>query len=655
MTPTPPQAAPASGAVRLALLAGCAFLLLCASVDAIWSGSGDFAHHYALVARIAQFWQLPPGVDPSLGEMNYYPRGGHILAAIIGTPLHSPLLGMHLTGLLSAFGVWAALAAILLTLPRRSAAAAAAILAALLIVNRFGLRLDLHGGEVVGNYFFSQLVAQSLSAAALLAALLMERRQLAPLLRHGFLIGAIYLLAGVHLLPPSQLLGFLLALIGLDLLLAARSAGAWRWRTAAPAAGAMLLAVLLLYSHPSFRAMKELSLNNGELHIRHFPGMGSIFAYCLLLLATSALLLARWIRLDQWGKSARFLAFKYFALYGMAVAGMCLTQLLALKMGHGSEYAVKKHMFTLNSLFLIQLALLAVGRFQARLRADAAPDARPAGALHAYLLLPLLASTAFLCLKPSNKLIDASDAVALEQQLTLRRDLVLTKTPGKYVYVLDFEGMPPMISYLMTIGVFGTPRTNNSMDVFMGQPLTESELVGTVLASPRSFYGKLDACRRPGNNDLIAILDGACVIQELHAEREVIGLASDDGPPNCVLQGFSGAEGGGRWTDQRQAALKCPVPHLGGVPARSAQLETTAFLNERVPAQRLSLALAGQPAVEYRYDAAQPSRQIALALPAGADWLEVRLTLPDAVSPKQIGLSGDSRQLGLLIKNIRFK
>lgn len=652
----------ASGAIKLGLLLVATLFLLCSNADALWGSSVDVAHHYALVARIAEFWQLPPGMDPSLGEMNFYPRTSHILAAILGALFHSPLIGMQLLTLLSVIALWAGVIAILLSLPRTSAWTGAAILAAVLILNRRFLHLEVHGLEVVGNFFFSQLVAQGFLFGALLLALLMERQKLKPILRHAFLIGAVYLLAGMHLLPASQLVCFLAALIGLEFLIHCKHASgglsglvsAANLRTATIGAALMLAAALVLYFHPSFSAMKEISKNNGGLSIKHFSTMGAIFIYCLVILATSGLMLLQWIKLDHWAANRKFLALKYLALYGLAAAGLCLTQLLALKMGQGSEYAVKKHMFALNSIFLIQLSLLPLAALHAR--KVHAPAAGPDGVFHTYLLLPLLTMTAFFCVAPAGKSLDTSDVVTLEHQLTLRRDMLLSQVPGKHVYVLDFPGMPPVISYMMTIGVFKTPRTENGMDVLRGQPLTEPALVGTLLAAPDSHYGKLKECRQPGSNERVAILDGACVTGKMWMGRSFIGLRDVDGPPNCIFDGFSSAESGGRWTDQKQASLKCPIPEIKGKLARTVRLETSAFLHGKVASQRVSVSFNGGPATEYLYDMEHPRSLIELALPATKEnRFEMRFSLPDAVSPKQIGLSEDGRRLGISVKSIEFK
>lgn len=70
-------------------------------MDSIWPGSPDLAHHYALVARIAEHWILPATFDQTLGEMNFYPRYSHIAPALAGSLFGSPLIGLKLVSLIA--------------------------------------------------------------------------------------------------------------------------------------------------------------------------------------------------------------------------------------------------------------------------------------------------------------------------------------------------------------------------------------------------------------------------------------------------------------------------------------------------------------------------------------------------------------------------
>ena len=647
-TPVPPIS-PVSGAVKVAIGVGAVILLLCVGIDTIWATSSDFSHHYALVARISQLWILPPGVDPSLGEMNIYPPNSHILAAMLGWLVHSPLLGMHLLTLLSMMGAWAGLGALMLTLPRRAALGTVALLALLLLLNR-ALRLDIYGIEDIGNFFFAQLVAQALMLGVLVAALAMERRAVAPLLRHGFVLGSIYLLAGTHLLPAVQLVCVLLALVGLEWLLQGRR-GRREWLlSTALALAYMAAAVLLLIKHPAYAAMKTISANDGSLTLRVFSNMPSIAAYCVVIALLSAWLAFGWLRMERRGEGRDWLALKYIGLFGLAATGLCLLQLVLLHFGQGSEYAVKKHAFTLNSVFLVELALLPA----LRLGRAAAPHPLW-DVMHGALALPLLIATAFLTTTWHRGSLDTSDAVALEHKLELRRDLVLQSQAGKYVYVVEIPGMPPTMSYLLTIGVFGTPRTMNSLDVLSDRPLTEIPLIGTFITGADSNLGRMKECLLPGSNSELALVDGACATKQSARGRQRIGMTTIDGQPNCTLEGLGGGEEGGRWTVATEAILNCPVPIPEGAAPRTLVINANAFLHGDRK-QRLRVSLNGGAAKEFLFVSQQPPPLVELKLPADANgMLKIHLTMPDSVTPQALGLGGDARQLGVIIKSLEFK
>ena len=81
MNSTPSTLSPPSRGLQICLLALAAIFLIVKYMGSMWSDSVDLAHHYALVARIAEYWGLPAGVDPTLGEMNFYPHTSHAMAA----------------------------------------------------------------------------------------------------------------------------------------------------------------------------------------------------------------------------------------------------------------------------------------------------------------------------------------------------------------------------------------------------------------------------------------------------------------------------------------------------------------------------------------------------------------------------------------------
>lgn len=201
------------------LLALAVIALTCIFAQKVWGDPVDMAHHYALVLRLTESGNHAFPFDPSLAEMNVYPRLSHQLAATIGRWLGSPLMGMQTLGALSMVTIWAGLMWLLTGLPQRVALAASGMLVLLLALNRHVIGMPLYGDELIGNYFYPQLLGQALCVAVMVASASLARRGIHVWLRYGVLVVAMYLLAGVHPLPALLLLMLLGWMIVTDLLL----------------------------------------------------------------------------------------------------------------------------------------------------------------------------------------------------------------------------------------------------------------------------------------------------------------------------------------------------------------------------------------------------------------------------------------------------
>ncbi|MBV8123709.1 MAG: hypothetical protein JO370_06465, partial [Paucibacter sp.] len=392
---------------------------------------------------------------------------------------------------------------------------------------------------------------------------------------------------------------------------------------------------------------------DGALFPALFSTTASIAVYCVLILVISASLIWTWVRMERGLARSHFLALKYIGLFGLAAASLCLLQIVLLQLGQGSAYAVKKHIFALNSVFFAEAALLPLLRWP-RLRT--APGGKDGSLFYEALALPLVTAVAFLSLIHHPPYLDASNVASLEHQLELRRDLSLPPHPGKNVYVVDVPGMPGGIQYMMSIGVFATPRTANSIDVLASRPLSEPDLVGVIIAGPRSTYGQMQDCLLPGSNDQLAVVEGVCAEKELRKGRRHIGFTTEDGQPACVLTSFGGAEEGGRWTTGTEASIECHVPQIGDAAARSVTLDGAPFLAGALTRQRVTLSVNDGPAHSFTYAPGAPPPALTLPLPANTeDKMVLHLALPDAVSPKQLGMSDDVRQLAWMLRTVDFQ
>ncbi|WP_426177091.1 hypothetical protein [Massilia sp. TWR1-2-2] len=648
--PVPP-AIPASA--RLALLAISVLVLLMMNMDTMWATSVDLAHHYALVVRLSDLWTLPHALDPSLGEMNVYPRLAHQTAAILGRLAGSPLLGLQIVTVLSLLLFWAAVAWIVQTLPRAAAIATALMLAALMMLNLSTLQMQVHGDEVAGNFFFSQLAAQGFVMAVIAACMTLDAAGHPSWLRNVLLAGAVWLATSIHLMPALELLCVMGVLVTLDLL------QLWRQRrtgfpVAGVLAGALLLAALvLLATHPAFRAMSSISINNGAMFTNHLGSVKAVLNYSVLITALSGAIVWRWLVLERRENNRALLALKYVGSYGLAVSGLCLLQALAWKFGFGSEYAIKKYVAALNSVVLLELALLPV-LFVRALRLPAAAGGNGVAAIvHAWLLPSALTAFAFhVAIAPAVKIIDISELASLEQQLILRRDLLIPAHPGRFTYVAGVQRLPPHLAYMMSIALFQTPRSANAASILTNRALIDWTMVGSIVTSEGSYMDKQD-CRRAPPAQGIAVMDGRCLERRMGVQRTRIEFGGPQ-PGACTLQGFGDREQYSTWTIAMEASMSCPVPLIAGKAPSHIEIDAAAFLN-KVASQRAIVSVNGAAPMTFVFDAAEPKKITVPLTGTVGEQVEIRLTLPDARSPQELGLSGDQRKLGLALRALEFK
>jgi len=653
MSQNPPTVIQTSTTLHILLFFLTIAFLLIRSIDSIWGGGVDLAHHYALVARLTEFWNIPYLGDPSLGEMNYYPRASHVLAAVVGRLLGSALLGMQVITLLSIILIWSSLVYIVLSLPKNTHLIAAFFLSAILWANHRYFHIELHADEVSENFFYAQLVAQAFVIFSVALMLYCDRRGIRPELRHIFLAVAVYIATGIHLLPALELLFFFIALAAIDLYRQAIP-GKFSVRAGSFTVFLILAAIAALALHPSISTMRSLSKNNGDIFIHYIQSMRAISVYCALHVVSSIIILRFWFLLGQGKRSRQLIALKYIGVYGLSVSGLCLLQIIALRLGHGSEYAVKKYLFALNTALLIELSMfISLAKFKFGFIIARSGNFYTASA---YLLAPLLIVSAFLCVTPVAASLDTSDLVALEHRLLLRRDLSIPSTPGKFDYVYGIDGLPSQVAYMMSIGVLKAPRAQDVVPNFAlpGWWINDWNRIGTIVTSEYSNLDQDPACRRAAPVQSLVMLDGACLAKWYGSPR-VIGFSSKDGLGICRTVGLSSPENFGTWTDRSAASLSCPVPIISGKAPTELQIDSWGFL-DHVAVQRVLVGVEGAPAVEYRFDVGHPMHLISLALPKNlGKEVQVNFILPDAISPKQLGLSQDARQLGISIKRIEFK
>ena len=636
-------------------------LMIGSKSGALWTDSVDLAHHYSLAERLSETGTWVGRVDwrgdrydGSLSEMAEYPRGAHILAAVAGRILGSTLIGMQVVALLAVIGTWAGFAAAISTLPHQSATVAASTTAILLATSKIWLHLPVHGDEIVGSYFFAQLVAQCVEIWVVVVLIILIRRGSPSGLVIGLAIAAVAVIGCFHLLPAVELLAFVGCWLAFDLLSAGHDRAGWL-RGLAAAAATMIAGATVILLHPSFDAMRRISENNGVLDIPFVDRPATLVALALAAGLASIAVLMAWRNRFAGADHA---AVKLLALHGIAVALVALAQFVAWRLGFGSEYAAKKYAYGLFSAPLIDAGLAA-----ALAPWRQWPSWLPAASRFSPIAFSVVA---FFSVLPAGEMTGLARIVALEGQIKLLRDTRLPWSDGRADIVVGLDGISSRISYLLSIGVLRMPRDKpgdgivQSGAILQNNTVNDLSSVGTVITSISSVPYDIPACREFVSANGLALVNAACIADWFRRHDVCDGRVQFGAGSSYPLRitGFSAAETTGRWTDGPTAVFRCAWPGIGRRAPTRVSLDMTAFLaaSRGLSEQRVTISIDGGIMIEHRFRAGADRQTVDVPLGpnVGSD-LVIRFALPDAAVPAALGISRDPRRLGVQVHSVTFE
>jgi hypothetical protein len=125
--------------------------------------------------------------------------------------------------------------------------------------------------------------------------------------------------------------------------------------------------------------------------------------------------------------------------------------------------------------------------------------------------------------------------------------------------------------------------------------------------------------------------------------------------PADALRGFSGTEPFGRWTDGNEASFACTLPPKNASVPSTVRIATSGFVIAG-HTQRVLVSVNGSKAVEEHYVPDQTTKVTDVPLPnSPGEELLVTFSLPDAVTPKELGLNSDTRKIAISVRSIEFK
>lgn len=599
----------------MATLAGLALLIYYGKFIQL---TGDFIYHYLLVDEIMRNGFVRHAA-PNLGVMSVYPSGAHWLAALIGWAFGSGLVGIVIVSILS---VYLCYLLILEIIGRNQIANVALAVAAFLLLRGTN---SLIGWEVSINYFYSQLVTDVFLFAALLW--LSKDRDLLHQAAFTAIVGAVAMC--IHALGPIHLMG------AGTLLVLYRSLKQWHDTKRFPRAAAGIVAGLviadlaILALHPSFRAMRSISENDGYLE----------FGYTHLFLVTMLCALAGGLNLwRHWRGRAQAID----AVIGCAVltsSFLATLQLIILSIGHdGSAYAVKKHLFIVFTLGVINLIRLVASLTQLdRFRWSAG-----------WIVAPALAGIA--------------SFVALSKFDTPVAPVLSAINYAEYAAKYGFpEFVPgntsdadrsqaPMIDFMISMSSFQHPlgaaetKWIHGADPAVGVKYVMVRRTADIDANCERQYAKAVN---------YSIVDADCLTQ--YPLGKVLDFRSfGDAKYFESETGWWGAEDWGTWSTGTASVNLRLLKNVKG--PLELRVNARAFVSPAHPKQVVEVEANGKSIAQWVFDGTMQGDNLTAAIPADAvkdGQLHLTFRSIDAVSPSSTSAnSPDSRVLGMGITTL---
>ncbi len=151
-------------------------------------------------------------------------------------------------------------------------------------------------------------------------------------------------------------------------------------------------------------------------------------------------------------------------------------------------------------------------------------------------------------------------------------------------------------------------------------------------------------------------------IKEISSRHELLLPATIDfrsqGWPTCRGPGWSSSEDWGTWTDGREARLSFPLQQTLDFDL-ILSADALAFVTESHPELKVDIIANGSPVGTwtFRHNAPQTKRQVVIPsnVLSRKKTLEILFRFSDPVSPASLGLSGDSRLLGIGVRQLMLE
>ena len=260
---------------------------------------------------------------------------------------------------------------------------------------------------------------------------------------------------------------------------------------------------------------------------------------------------------------------------------------------------------------------------------------------------------AFTSIVPTNSLFDVRVASKVDQAVLSLQGLSESHESGRNNSILSpVAGLPESVPRLLNYAI--------STDRSQKLQYDRKDLIG--LARNNQFHWLmtdnkhvpffLNICGSGVAGSLTGF-DSDCLNRTFQSQVGCSGSINFTKTGNSdprFFQGLSEPEDHGRWTDGNKVYFGCIA--RGSAP-KYLVMKARGFVYDTIRTQRVIVRLNGNPPEEFKVSA---TREIKLKLPTLTDEqvLIVEMDFPDAISPRDLGLSADARRLALTFESAVF-
>jgi hypothetical protein len=580
-------------------------------------GSFDLIQHFLLVDELTKHAGVGAEAFERIGIMAQYPPVAHWMATIIGWIGGSGLVGITIVTIASVY-----LCYVLIIYLIGSNSPIRVLLFSFAFLMMMFTRSQI-GWEVVGGFFFPQIVADVMYFSILLWASRNQENwnQTISFLIVGFATMWIQPLVAIHILAA-----------GCGLM----SFQCWnRWRdtsqrttNAACFAALVVGSAVIVLTNPAFNVMRQISTNDGYL----FFGYSSIMLVAFVCAAIGAWNLRRY-----WCGKAEYLD----AILGSAVVasvGLVVLQFILLKLnGDGSNYAIKKHMFITFTLGMMNAVRVIASYFTITKK-----NLKPG------LIAPILAGFAstFILVRFDTPVAPTVNAMAHANHTAAYQ--LADFTPGNTVF--DDYTLPLLANVMISLTAFQHSFDDRAIAWQGGTPIKEGAKYAMVRRTP---YIDQICNTRLSESEIYIVVDPLCLKQYL--PEEPLSFVPGGNAWQYASNGWNVPEAWGTWS----------VGTVGGsillfVPLKPYQLviDGRANVTQQHPTQTIIVEVNGTDIATWTFDLTAPTGRRSAEIPKDLiqnGSLRIVLKAPGSVSPAQIGQSPDARVLGLGVKTITLR